>query len=174
MPTATDQQPIVKLADSEEFHHALGQRGRTYIDATYPSAVAFQLRLATGLTTDTLRTVAEAVRSIGDNRYPDGSDSVADALTNLADATDRRAPRDWDGVNLTAANHATVRDWVARCADRSALLEPFTKPLTTLVESSDAAVCHARQALALLGDADLLLPGVADALGPVLTRYAGI
>lgn len=172
--TATDTQPpITNLADSDEFHQALGDQGRTYINAAYPSTTAFQLRLATGYSPATLRAVATAVRSVGDDDQPNGPESVADALERLADTTEQRPPGDWDRINVTERDRAVVDAWEMRLTARSPLLEPLAAELRTIRDAGDALVMHARSAFRLLPDAELLLPGVDEALWSVLARYAG-
>jgi hypothetical protein len=76
-------------------------------------------------------------------------------------------------TDLTTADWATINAWLNRMGYRSPLLEPFADLLRTVRDDPTARRAYARRALALLDDADLLLPGVSNGLFDVLTGHAG-
>lgn len=149
----TDQL-IARRIDSDDFFSAV----RDMPARERPLVLAFT-------TTRAVRAFADDVRT----DYP----AVATALVQLADDTDRRPIDEWDIPNVGTEHGALFRDWEARCRRRSVLLEPLGDLLSTLWAAKDAGVIHARRALDVLADAELLLPGVDAALRPALTAYSG-
>jgi hypothetical protein len=99
---------------------------------------------------------------------------TVNALNELAAAVESAPVDDWDIVEPTREEVHLVGSWMDRCDDRSALLVPLVECLGEIRDSADCRVVHARRAVALLADADLLLPGVDADLRPVLTRYAAL
>lgn len=167
--TTTTPERIAKLADREAFNNVMQRFGGNYIGQIQGG---LSVVLARELSIADVRNVAHAIRKLTDPDLPNRPDLVAAALDKLAAETERRDPVDSDIVRLDATHRELIRLAEKRCRDRSPLLEPLAHDLNELWWSSDPRVGHVLDAVLLLADADLLLPGVDAELRPVLALYA--
>jgi len=76
-------------------------------------------------------------------------------------------------VALAAADVSLFADWSRRCRAGSPMLVPVVRALQWLLDD-DATTEAARQLLELLPDADLLLPGIDEALRARVEAYAEV
>lgn len=100
--------------------------------------------------------------------------ALAAALDRLAETTEASPVDEWDRPQPTPEHANLFRITAGNARDRSPLLESFADDLTTLWAAKDPGVAHARRALAVLADANLLMPGLDIALRPVLNVYAAM
>lgn len=119
---------------------------------------------------DTVRVLADEYRA--DDEH--AGTPLADALLALIVEAETSPVDPWDQPNPTDEHAALFRDWACRLGARSPLLEILAGDLNTLWCAKDPGVTHARRALEVLADADLLLPGVDGSLRPALSVYAGL
>lgn len=161
-PTTIDQTalpPITRVVDTEAVDALFtryGQPGEQLPSDEAPAVRAYAARLRTTVDPD----------------LPDRPKLVADALDALCDAAEARPVDLWDRPAFTDGHRALLLGFAARLRGRSPLL-------ARLAHDVDELACYpsvqaAREVLDVLGDVDVLLPGVDAELRPMLTRYAGL
>lgn len=162
---------VERLVDSDAFRDLLHRYGGQYLSRIRGGlGVAMARELGPG----DVRAVAAAIRDLTDADIPERPDRVADALDALADQAETRPAAVSDIVVVAEADRPLLREWTSKARERSPLLGALVEPLDEIHGTSDPRVGHARDALALLVDAELLLPGVDAALRPALTVYASL
>lgn len=169
-PSAERAEIIGRLVDREKFTDVFHRFGGGYLGRIRGGV---SVVLSRELSIADVRNVAHAIARLTDDDLPDRPALVAAALNQLADAAEQRPAEDSDVVILDQDAHRELLRFAAdRCRERSPLLESLADALGELWWSRDPRVGHARAALAVLADADLLLPGIDASLRPALTQYA--
>jgi hypothetical protein len=165
--TDLEQPTLIKVGDWDAFRHQLDRfGGNLYARVDCPD----EMRGAA-----LLRYYADAIENLDDPDLPDRPAKAAAAIRVLADEVDQRPVEDGDyWLGMPDSERALIREWTEHCRDRSPLLEPLVECLGDLWWATKTRVGVAREALAMLADADLLLLGVDADLRPVLTRYAAL
>jgi hypothetical protein len=171
--------PITRLVPTKEVEAILSAPGGPLYGS--PWRLPLGVAVLPGLPVAYVRaTAAEIAASKGQviaassayNRWVEYQPTV-DALNALADRVEADPVEDFDLIHPTDAHYETVRYWVGLAKVRSALLERFADDLDDKF-CDNGWVVGARNALAVLADVDLLLPGIDAELRPILTVYAGL
>jgi len=119
------------------------------------------------LTVDQVRALAQEERQRGDNLYPTRPENVAKDLERLAAETEARQLLHGDSPVYSDAELALLREAEKRSRDRSPLLHDFAKDLECLA-GNWRCISHMQSAAAVLDDVDLLVPGIAVRLRPLV------
>jgi hypothetical protein len=166
--TDLEQPELVKVGDWAAFRHQLDRFGGSSL---YARVDCPEDLYGAGL----LRHYADTIENLDDPDLPDRPAKAAAAIRVLADEVDQRPVEPGDyWLGMPDSERALIREWTEHCRDRSPLLEPLAECLGDLWWATKTKVGVAREALAMLADADLLLLGVDADLRPVLTRYAAL
>ncbi len=162
--TATS--PITPYVSWDEVRAIYDQFGGVNLYARVPESPRW-LRGTVGL-----RWTAEQIRQLDDDVFPDRPARIADAMDELAARHEARPVSGDDVLDVASEDVDLFEAWASRCRERSDMLDTVQSQLGWLCDH-DPRVDAARGVLGNLADADLLLPGIAAALRPVLARYAG-
>ncbi|MGI5247596.1 hypothetical protein [Dactylosporangium sp. CA-139066] len=170
----TAASPITRLVPGRRVRAVMSDKGGTRTLSS-PYRLTGLYEYADWIPTAHLRAIAESIRECGDHRDNWGTfpcAPVVDGLIALADEVDASPVAGHDQADIGREHRDLLVSWQRRMEARSPLLAEAARIVDDLVVSR--SVGQARAVLALLADADLLLPGVDAELRPVLARYAAI